>query len=252
MSDDALTFLQGDSQGAKRDMIARCYYEVAQGDPKSAPVAFAVLLDSCAEQFAKTPHELLKITTAFIKAVAEARQLERGIIDRQERGYANVIAAFKDETARASLTFRETALEAKATVVQAERIHGEMKPVIARTEEIGKDLLLLRDDLRRFDTSIERSEKTVGEVKEIHTTTLEMVKHLTKEIRANWTTIGLGLGMALEYAILESLPPVPVHVHFVVFAVLAGVIQGLLRWDWRALRKLAKKILPPPKTEPAG
>ena len=55
MSAAALTFLQGDSTGAKRDMIARYYYEVAQGDPRSGPVAFAVLLDACAEQFAKTP-----------------------------------------------------------------------------------------------------------------------------------------------------------------------------------------------------
>jgi hypothetical protein len=251
MSDEILTYLQGDSTGARRDMIARCYYEVAQGDPKSGPVAFAVLLDACAEQFARTPAELLKITTAFIKAVAEARQLERGVIERQERNHANVIAAFKDETARASLTFRETALEAKATVVKAERIHGEMKPVIARTEEIGKDLLLLRDDLRRFDTSIECSEKTIGEVKEIHATTLEIVKHLTKEIRANWTTIGLGFGMALEYAMIESLPPAPFYSQFVIFVVLAGITQGLLRWNWRFVRNLAKKILPSPKTKPA-
>jgi hypothetical protein len=252
MNDEVLTYLQGDSTGAKRDMIARCYYEVAQGDPKSAPVAFAVLLDACAEQFAQTPNKLSALTSDFMAAVNAARQLERGVIERQEKGFANVIAAFKDETARASLTLRETALEAKATVVQAERIHGEMKPVIARIEEIGKDLILLRGDLRRFDTSVQRSEKTVGDVKEIHLTTLEIVKHLTKEIRANWATIGLGFGMALEYAVLTSLPPAPFYVHFVLFAVLAGIIQGLLRWDWRFVRNLAKKIVPPPKTKPAG
>ena len=251
MSDEVLSYLQGNSTGAKRDMIGRYYYEVAQGDPKSGPVGFAVLLNSCAEQVAKTPAELLAITTTFSKAVAEARQLERGMMERQERNHANVIAAFKDETARTSLTLRETALEAKSTVVYAERLHGEMKPVITRTEEIGKDLLLLRDDLRRFDTSLERSEKTVREVKDIHSATLEIVKHLTKEVRANWTTIGLGFGMALEYAIIESLPPAPFYTHFVVFAVLAGVIQGLLRWDGKLVRTLAKKILPPPKTKPA-
>ena len=63
MSDPVLTYLQGDSQGVKRDMIARYYYEVAQGDPKSGPVAFAVLLDACVEQFAKTPKELADATT---------------------------------------------------------------------------------------------------------------------------------------------------------------------------------------------
>ena len=251
MSQEVLTYLQGESTGAKRDLIARCYYEVVQGDPKSAPVAFAVLLDACAEQFAKTPNELRGLTSDFMAAVNAARQLEHRVIERQEKNHTSVIAAFKDETARASLTLRETALEAKATVVQAERLHGEMKPVIARTEEIGKDLLLLRDDLKRFDTSAQQSEKSVQEVKDIHTTTLEIVKHLTKEIRGNWATLGLGFGMALEYAIIESLPPAPFYAHFVLFAALVAVIQGLLRWDWQFVRKLAKKIMLPPKTKPA-
>ena len=167
------------------------------------------------------------------------------------RNNAGVLAAFKDEAARVGLTLRKTALEAKATAVQAERIHGEMKQVIARTEEIGKDLLLLRDDLRRFDVSVQRSEKTAGDIKDIHTVTLELVKRLTREIRANWTTMGLGFGMVLEYAILASLPPAPFYVHFVIFAVLTGVIQGLLRWDWRFMRKQTAKIPPPPEIKPA-
>jgi hypothetical protein len=252
MSDEVLTYLQGNSTGATRDMIARCYYEVAQGDPKSGPVAFAILLDACAERFAKTPNELHGITSDFISAVNTARQLERNVIERQEKNHANVIAAFKDETARASLTFRETALEAKATVVQAERIHGEMKPVIARTEEIGKDLILLRDDLRRFDTSVQRSERMVSEVKDIHGITLELVKHLTKEIRANWATIGLGVGMTLEYALLQLQPPPPTWADLVIFVVGAGTIQGLLRWEWKWVRRLFKKTPAPPESKPPG
>jgi hypothetical protein len=252
MSNDVLSYLQGNSTGAKRDLIARCYYEVAQGDPKSAPVAFAVLLDACAEQFAKTPNELRALTSDFLSAVNTARQLEKNVIERQEKGFANVIGAFKDETARASLTLRETALEARATVVQADRLHGEMKPVIARTEEIGKDLLLLRDDLRRFDTSVQRSEKTVEDVNDIHKSTLEIVKHLTKEVRANWMIIGLGLGMTLEYAIMELQPPPPTWADLVIFTLGAGLVQGLLRWDWRFVRNLAKKIVPTPKPKPSG
>ena len=96
MSDPVLTYIQGDSTGAKRDIIARCYYEVAQGDPKSGPVAFAVLLDACAEQFAKTPKELADATTRFDRVVAEAREFERKLMDRVEKSNASVIAAFKD------------------------------------------------------------------------------------------------------------------------------------------------------------
>jgi len=220
------------------------------GDPKSGPVAFAILLDACAEQFAKTPTELLKITTAFVKAVAEARQLERGIIDRQEKGHENIIAAFNDEIARASLTLRETSLEAKTTVVYAERIHGEMKPVIARTEEIGKDLALLRDDLSRFDASVQRSERTVGDVKDIHAITLELFKYSATEIRASWATAGLGFGMTLEYALMAS--GAAPWAGFIFFLVVAGPTHWLLRRDWRKVRTLAKKILPPSKIKPTG
>jgi len=108
MSDPVLTYLQGDSQGAKRDMIAQYYYEVAQGDPKSGPVAFAVLLNACAEQFAKTPKELADATTRFDRVVAEAREFERKLMDRVEKSNASVIAAFKDETARANLALQIT------------------------------------------------------------------------------------------------------------------------------------------------
>jgi hypothetical protein len=113
-------------------------------------------------------------------------------------------------------------------------------------------LLLLRDDLKRFDTSVQRSEKTVGEVKDIHATTLEIVKHLSKEIRANWTVIGMGFGMALEYAVIESLPPAPFYVHFVLFVILASIIQGLLRWDGRYIRTFLKKIVPSVQSKPAS
>jgi hypothetical protein len=240
MSQEVLSYLQGDSTGARRDLIARCYYEVAQGDPKSAPVAFAVLLDACAEQFAKTPNILRGLTSDFLSAVHTARQLERNVIERQEKGFAQVIAAFKDENARASLTLRETALEARSTVVQADRLHGEMKPVIARTEEIGKDLLLLRDDLRRFDTSVQRVEKMAGGIHETHLSALELVKLLTKEIRANWTMIGFGLGVVLEYALAVS--SIPNSYSFVLFVVGVGVIQGIFRWNWTLVQTLTKKV----------
>ncbi|MCE0499159.1 MAG: hypothetical protein LV481_14560 [Methylacidiphilales bacterium] len=250
--DGVLDFLTDGLIGRERDAVARAFYGYATGDPNSEPVGISVLLTACMRKLAQLPEKLQSGTAAFQKVVAEARELEKGLIEKVNRSNAVVVAAFKDETARASLTLRETALEAKATVVQAERIHGEMKPVIARMQEIGKDLLLLRDDLRRFDTSVQRSEKAVEDVKDIHKTTLDIVKHLTKEIRANWTTIGLGFGMALEYAVAESLQPAPFYAHFVLFVVLAGIVQGLLRWDWRLMRKQAKKILPPAKTKPAG
>jgi hypothetical protein len=250
MSDPVLTYLQGDSQGAKRDMIAQFYYEVVQGDPKSGPVAFAVLLDACAEQFAKTPKELADATTRFDWVLAEAREFERKLMDRVEKSNASVIAAFKDETARANLALQVTVLDAKATVVKAQQIQEGMNPVIATTKEIGSNVILLRDDLRKFDTSVLRVEKMAGDIHETHISALELVKLLTKEIRANWTTIGFSLGVALEYALAVSI--IPNSYSIVLFVVGAGVIQGLFRWNWTFVRKLAKRILPPSKAKPAG
>ena len=250
MSDPVLTYLQGDSQGAKRDMIARCYYEVAQGDPKSGPVAFAVLLDACAEQFAKTPKELADATTRFDRVVAEAREFERKLMDRVEKSNASVITAFKDETARANLALQITVLDAKSTVVKAQQIQEGMKPVIATTKEIGRDLILLRGDLQNFDTSVVRVEKMAGNIHETHISALELFKHLTKEIRANWTRLGFCLGVALEYALAVS--PIPNSYSIVLFMVGAGLIQGLFCWKWTFVRTLAKKIMPLAKSKPAG
>jgi hypothetical protein len=97
MSDKVLTYLQGDSQGARRDLIAHCYYDAAQGDPKSGPVVFAVLLDACAEQFAKTPQELVKATADFQQVVTKVTDLERRMIERTDQNNAAVVAEFKDD-----------------------------------------------------------------------------------------------------------------------------------------------------------
>src|ERR1017187_8166661 len=101
MSDKVLTYLQGDSQGARRDLIAHCYYDAAQGDPKSGPVVYAVLLDACAESFAKTPQELREANEYFRLLLGEARDFERKLRDRVETSNASVILSFKDETRRA-------------------------------------------------------------------------------------------------------------------------------------------------------
>jgi hypothetical protein len=68
MSDKVLTYLQGDSQGARRDLIAHCYYDAAQGDPKSGPVVFAV--KQIADDF-RTLKGDLKLHHESTKAIAE-------------------------------------------------------------------------------------------------------------------------------------------------------------------------------------
>jgi hypothetical protein len=249
MNDEALTYLQGDSHGRKRDLIARCYYEVAQGDSKSGPVVFAVLLDAAAEQFAKTPQELLGVVTEFRKLLAEGREMEARIRERVELSNYGVVAEFKDEAVRTKEALRDAVIQADRTKYQAEQMAKEMKQAITTAKEIGRDLIQLRDDLRKFDTSFKRMEKMAGDIHSSHVINSDLFKHLTKDIRANWATIGLGFGMVLEYALIES--QAPPWSGLVFFALVAGLTQWLLRWNWRFVRTLAENFLPAAKAKPA-
>jgi hypothetical protein len=250
MSDETLTYLQGDSHGRKRDLITRCYYEVAQGDPKSGPVVFAVLLDAAAEQFAKTPQELLGVVTEFRKLLAEGREMEARIRERVELSNFGVVAEFKDEAVRTKEALRDAVIQADRIKYLAEQMAKEMKPAIATAKEIGRDLIQLRDDLRKFDSSFQRMEKMTADTQSSHISNSALFKHLTKEIRANWATTGLGFGMVLEYALVES--QAPPWSGFVFFVLIVGLVQWLLRWDWRHVRTLAEKILPTTITKPEG
>jgi hypothetical protein len=160
-----------------------------------------------------------------------------------------VISAFRDEAVRTKEALREAVIQADRTKYQAEQIAKEMKPAIAATKEIGQDLTQLRDDLRKFDASFQRMEKLAGDIQISHAINSDLFRHLTKEIRANWATIGLGFGMVLEYALIAS--QAPQWSGLVFFAFVAGLMQWLLRWNWRHVRTLAEKFLPAAKTKPA-
>jgi hypothetical protein len=248
-NDDLLGFLVEGLIAPQRDLVTRAFYKFAEGDPNSAPVNEAILLTACSRRLALAPKELREANAEFMAAVNASRQLERGMIERQERSHANVIASFKDETARANLALQVTVLDAKATVVKAQQIQEGMNPVITTTKEIGRDLLLLRDDLQKFDASVGRVERMAGNIQETHVTTAEMVKPLTTEIRANLLTTGLGVGMALEYALIES--PIPNSGSFVLFAVCAGLIHEHFRRNWKFVRTLTEKFWSFFKTKPA-
>ena len=169
-------------------------------------------------------------------------------VQRVEMSNSMVVSAFRDEAVRTKEALRETVIQADRTKYQAEQIAKEMKPAIAAAEEIGRDLGRLRDDLLRFRISFERMEKMTADTQRGHVINSDLFKRLTKEIRANWATTGLGFGMVLEYALIESQGPP--WSGFVFFVLIVGLVQWLLRWDWKRVRTLAKKILPATKTKP--
>ena len=233
MSDKVLTYLQGDSQGARRDLIAHCYYDAAQGDPKSGPVVFAVLLDACAEQFAKTPQELLGVVTEFRKLLAEGREMEARIRERVELSNYGVVAEFKDETRRASDTLREIVNLGNVIIERAKKIDEKLKPVVANLERIGVDLYLLKDDLKENRESTRRMVEEAAEMRTIHQENQALVMRLGKESRANWITFGLLAGICLS-AVFTMLPWWGGSLSFVV---VIALIQWLSRQSWAFVRR---------------
>jgi hypothetical protein len=228
MNDEALTYLQGDSHGRKRDLITRCYYEVAQGDPKSGPVVFAVLLDAAAEQFAKTPQELLGVITEFRKLLAEGREMEARIRERVELSNFGVVAEFKDETRRASDTLREIFGYAKDAGESAKETAMELRPVIVEVRKLADDVTLLRQELKIHDESHRQMVECANKIEAAEENIQQTALRSTKESRANWITLGLMVGIFLS-ALFSQLPWWGA---LIVFAVTIGLLQWLSRQTW--------------------
>ena len=249
MSDKVLTYLQGDSQGARRDLIAHCYYDAAQGDPKSGPVVFAVLLDACAEQFAKTPQELVKATADFQQVVTKVTDLERRMIERTDQNNAAVVAEFKDETRRANDTLREIVGLGNITIDRGKRIDQQLKPIATHLERIGVDLYLLKDDLKDNRESARLTAEAADKIQTLHQENQELVKRLGKESRANWITVGLLAGICLS-AVFTLLPWWGGSLAFVAAI---GLVQWLSRQSWDFVRRwIENGKSSSAKSEPAG
>ena len=249
MSDKVLTYLQGDSQGARRDLIAHCYYDAAQGDPKSGPVVFAVLLDAAAEQFAKTPQELLGVVTEFRKLLAEGREMEARIRERVELSNAGVIAAFRDEAHRATSALRETFQYAKDAGESAKKTVQELRPVIVEVRKLADDVTLLRRDLKIHDESHRQMVECANRIEAAEEKIQYTVMGSTKESRANWITLGLMVGIFLS-AMFSQLPWWGALLAFVG---IIGLLQWLSRQSWDFVRRwIENRKVSSSESKPAG
>ncbi len=242
MSDEALTYLQGDSQGAKRDMIARFYYEVAQGDPKSGTVAFGVLLKAGAEQFAQTPVELREATEYFRLLLGQAREFARKMLDRVEASNATVILSFKDETRRAREAWQETINQAGYVRERATQAAQDMEAVADSAKQIAGDFRTLKGDLKLHHESTKAIAEGVADVKTIHQDNQELVKYFVKQARFNWLTIGFLGGIIFDS--IASEVPAPHWMPLAVFGLGAGLLQWLFRHSWNFLKKKTETTKP--------
>lgn len=239
MNDRALTYLQGDSYGQKRDLIARCYYQVAQGDPDSGPVAFAVLIRAGAEQLGKMPTELADITASFQKVVTDAADIERRMMERVDRNNAAVVAGFQDETRRATDTLRDIIAHSHITVERVKMIDQTLKPLAVSLERIADKVYLLNENLRENHEAATKTAEATDKIHKVYETTLEPVKALTREVRYLLATGGFLGGLLFDQLAnqTELLPWVGLAALFLIL----GWIQYLLRKSWKVACWLAKK-----------
>jgi len=201
--DGLLDFLTDGLIGRERDAVTRAYYGYATGDPNSEPVGIAVLLTACMRQLAQAPEKLKRGTVEFQKAVEDARTLEKGLIDRVRRENSAVVSAVKDEMYRAVTAWNETITRAMRAEEKAHAMTEELRPIIASATQIAQDFKALKGDLK---VEAESASAILGAVEAIKSMRQEdqiRFKHLTKEVRANWISIGLFAGMFLAAGLSE-------------------------------------------------
>jgi uncharacterized protein (UPF0335 family) len=237
--DGLLDFLTDGLIGRERDAVTRAFYGYASGDPNSEPVGISVLLTACMRQLARVPEKLQNGTASFQKVVAEARALEKGIIERVGRENATVLVEFKDETRRAITAWNETITRALRMEENAREMANDMKPVVASAKQIAQDVQTLKGDLKLHEESTGKIADGVEAIKIIHQESQALIKRVSKEARANWITVGLASGMALAYALDQS--QAPSWAQFIFFVVIAGTIQGFSRFSWNFVRRWTGK-----------
>jgi len=228
--DGLLDFLTDGLVGRERDAITRAYYGYATGDPNSEPVGVAVLLTACMRKLAQVPERLKSGTAEFQNVVAEARALEKGLIDRVNRENATVVSAVKDEMYRAVTTWNETMTRAMRLEEKAHAITDELKPVVTSAQRIAQDFQELKGDLKVHAESATKIAEGVEAIKSMRREDQFRFKKLTNEARADWITIGLLAGLILA-AVLSQLPWWGALIALT--AVISSVL-GVSRYPWNS------------------
>jgi uncharacterized protein (UPF0335 family) len=226
--DGLLDFLTDGLVGRERDAVTRAYYGYATGDPNSEPVGVAVLLTACMRKLAQVPERLKSGTVEFQTVLAEARTLEKGLIERVKRENATVVSAVKDEMYRAVTTWNETITRAMRLEEKAHAITDELKPVVTSAQRIAQDYQALKGDLKVHAEAAMKIVEGVEAIKAMRREDQFRFKKLTNEARADWITIGLLAGLILA-AVLSQ---IPWWEALIALAAVIGSLQGGARYRW--------------------
>jgi hypothetical protein len=237
MSADLLTFLQGESRGPKRDMIARCYYEVAQGDPKSGPVAYAVLLDACAECFATVPKEMREANEYFRLLLGQAREFESKLLARIQEHNERLMAEFKEEVAQTTTSLRAAKDIHQDIAGRSRETVSAIREVNEQVRSLSGDLYSLKLELQRYKGCTEQTAETAKGIAQTHEVTKQIVKDVTDTASIHWMSIGVGIGFILAL-IAVKFPWLGLSL----LALAIGFLQWMARELWHSVQKQATKI----------
>jgi hypothetical protein len=242
MSDDAelLNFLTDGLVGTHRDLITRSYYALTQGNPDSAPVHITNLLTACTRRIVQAPADLRVVNGDFKKTLLEAKDFEHRLIDRVNRNKTEYLAEFKDETARLTLNLSESSRLNQTIVAGGKEMVVSAMAIVAQAERVTTDLGLLHGDLQLHQDDTKQIAQGTEEIKTIFQNVRDLVKDLTKEVRANWMTVGFVTGMMLDSTIQQS--QAPPWVGFILCAVGVGLIQRFVPRSWKFVEKRAGKL----------
>ena len=232
-NDDLLGFLVEGLIAPQRDLVTRAFYLRVQGDPNSGPVNDAVLLTAFSRRVALVPRELKEANVEFSKLLAGGREMEARIRERVELSNAGVVADFKDETRRANSALRETFRYAKDAEESAKETIMESRAILVEMRMLANDLTRLRQDLKIRDDSHEKIVESVQNIEAACQGTHDTVQHLTKECRANWTTVGFFFGILMTDIAFHF----PWWEGLLMLLATIGLIQWLSRQSWDFVRR---------------
>jgi methyl-accepting chemotaxis protein len=237
-ADGLLDFLTDGLVGRERDAVTRAFFQYAAGDPNSHPVGISVLLTACMRKLAQVPEKLQSAATTYQKVVADARELEKGLIERANRSNAGVVAEFKDEGNRIAANLRTASQHHAEIVSEGRQIAGLIREFRVLGETILSELRQLKVELKTNAEAANKIAEAAVDTKANSQSMKEIVSTLAKATAFNWVSVGVTIGFILTLVAMQ----LPWYLALALFTVAIGLLQALGRAFWKSIREKAEQM----------
>jgi hypothetical protein len=248
-----LDFLTDNIVGRERDAVIRAFY-----DPNSHPVGITVLLTACARQMARLPDNVRSGAREFQalldKLIEVDKELGTKIANHQLQWKNDLnraihefmgglsgetfrtVSALQAENARAEATWKEAVEQLGKILEEADSVNRRLLPIADSARQIARDFTGLRVELKIHEASEQMIRDEIESLQVLHQenksqgeTTQLLIRSLTKEARANWTTVGYLTGIFLAALFYHM----PWWGTWASFAGMLGLLQWLSRCGWK-------------------